>query len=138
MSAYGSTGPIPAGGPDASYRVIAILNVDSPKGLAAVSVRDVSVFGDSGEEASLRQVESVERLPLAAPLTPVSLYETGDGRPFDGTLRAGTTRLRVRARLSDKPRSRAPAIRIVIGNGAMNATATAMLGGEWPTAGPAR
>jgi len=131
--AFGGQGVMPVdASPDDYVRVLAFVVVRAPAAATGVSVSAVDVTGDGGLEASLRKVESVERLASDAKLTAPDVWRSR-GAPFDGTLAPGETKLRVEAWITKRPRSRPAELRVGVAGPTLRANATCALAIEWPT-----
>ena len=131
--AYGGAGVLSSdASPNDFYRAIAWVVIRSPAEVQGASLRTLEILGDAGVEATMKRIESVERLDATAPLTPPGVWQAR-GKPFDGTLAAGETRLRIEVWITRPPRSHPSTLRIEVGSERSRATSTCNLGIEWPT-----
>lgn len=132
FAAYGSQGPVPVDAADEYYRVLAYVAVRAPARASGVSVRAVDVSGGGVVESRMRKLESVQRLPSGADLTPPAVWNT-HGSAFDGELPPGETKLRIEAWLTHRPAKRPLTLRVELAGPTLRAVATSELTIEWPT-----
>lgn len=131
--AFGGNGVVPAdASPDDFYRVLAWAVVGANTDVSGLEVRALEISGDGGVEATMKRIESVERLDPKASLETPAVWQSR-GKPFDGKLAPGETRLRIEAWITKRPRSRPAILRLALGAGAAQASATCKLEIEWPT-----
>jgi hypothetical protein len=110
--AYGGVGLVPIPAPPEFETELAVVVVDvQNQGPAPrnVVVTDVVLVNAEGTTTALRRVQAVEVLstaePAPSPRAPGSwaYYLNPGGQPFNGTLRVGRTRLRIRVSLKASP-----------------------------------
>jgi hypothetical protein len=139
--AYGGVGLVPVPAPPEFEGNLAVIVVElrnpGPVVLNVV-VKDVVLLDAAGTTTALRRVQTVEVLSPAelapSPRAPGSwaYYLNPGGQPFNGTLRVGTTRLRIRVSLKTSP---VGPVRFQLAFGGLEAPLVVEGGvnGTWPT-----
>jgi hypothetical protein len=126
---------MPAGAsPDDFVRVVVVVDVTLPEGASAagVAVEGVELSNDDGATA-MRALVEVGRVEPRAEISWASAMQER-GRPFDGNLAAGTTRLRIEAFLARQPRGLQQRVRVLLRrDGGAPIAAEGSVDGEWPT-----
>jgi hypothetical protein len=134
--AHGGVGIAPAGAE--RWFAVAVIEITNPGASTPAKVSDFSLIGATGEVTPLRrviEVDDFDRPPV--PNWGISAYYLNAGkaappgdrtRPWDGVLRSGTTKLRVRVSLAKDPLQPAR-FRLVVGSTVTEGDVNA----RWPT-----
>ena len=134
--AYGGQGVVPMdAGPDDYIRVIAVVDVTVTSPAHHVKVASLALKGsDGGVEATLRAPITIERIDPIPPTTSWATAMQTRGKPFDGNLAPGKTRIRIEGWLDRHPRTMAASVIVSLTTDAAPIQATGAVAGEWPTA----
>lgn len=109
FAAHGGIGlrPVPLPPELETEFVVIVVEIDSPREQRGVAVTDVQLRGADGSIAMARRIVEVEEFVRVRGEEGECAYwlNPGGTRPWNGTLPAGRTRLRVRASLAEEPPS---------------------------------
>lgn len=132
--AFGGQGVVPIdAGVDDWVRVVVVLDVHVDAPVRAVRPESIELLGDAGIESAMKSVISVGRVASAPAKTTWAEAIDDRGAPFDGTLAAGATRLRIEAWLTRHPRGLPSRAHVVLATDAGPIDASGDVAGEWPT-----
>jgi hypothetical protein len=138
--AYGAVGmqPFPRPPEFEGELAVVVVEVKNPGPPVAVVVKDVVLVDAHGTTTAMRRVQAVEVLSVAdpAPSSRASgsfgYYLNPGGHPFDGTLRAGSTRLRIRISLQTWPAA-PERFRLTLGGFETPLVIEGSVDGAWPS-----
>jgi hypothetical protein len=131
--AYGGVGVNPSSPPPEYGRhfAVAVVEIDSSREISDVVVSDFALYDREGKPTKfnrLVQVEEFNRPRITTEGSFAHYLNAGSTHPWNGTLRSGTMRLRVRVALAGEPG--AP-VRFQLALGSL--VIEGLVNGRWPT-----
>lgn len=132
--AYGGVGlrPDPRPPDYELHYAVAVVEISSPRRITDAKVTEFALFDRNQNATTLKRVVTIEEFrdhPRSASEGSFAYYLNPAGAPWDGTLPAGTIRLRVRVALAEEPTDLMVRFRVSLGPFVVEGA----VDGEWPT-----